>query len=329
MPSRRSIATAEAAYRARLLDQLRRITVSAQHTWTAAFDKLRKDPNQAELLSAIQSQSVVEIERVFRLEHLAELLHNPEALGRSFAFEDATRRALLSVSEISAQNLSKRLNLPIESRFMKDRAELWLRQHGTQFVREMTDGSRAVLRQVMTDAAVDGLSIVRTAEQLREHLPLTEAWSTAVSRYERELLSAGVNQEKASRLARVYADRLKTRRAMNVAQTEISRAGRMAESGMMRESAFRGLIDEAVYEREWVAILDASLCQICRREHGNRAPINGNFPNGSQEAEGHDSNCRCGSRLVRKDEAAPTVPAFVAPKKGGSLRPMTPAEAAS
>jgi len=318
----------EAAYRARLLAQLRRLTVSAQRSWIVAFEKLRRDPGQVTLLAAIESHSVVEIERVFRVEYIAELLTNPAALGRPLAFEGASRRALFSVADISAKNLKARLSLPIESAFMQTRGEMWLRQRGAQFVQEITDKARATLRQVMADSLGSDFSAVRIADQLRERLPLTEAWSKAVGGYERKLLEAGVSPDKSSRLAKVYAERLKTRRALNVAQTEMARAGRAAEVGLVRESALRGLISEEIYEREWIAILDAVLCQICYAAHGSRAPINGNYPNGEADAEGHDTNCRCGERLVRKDEESPTVPPFIAPKRGGSLRPMTPAEAA-
>lgn len=324
---KRATTTSEAAYRSRLLNQIRRLEGDARSAWFAAFDKLRRNAPAHSLLAAAQQMDAEAVERLFKLSQLGEALTNPAAAGRPMAFADISRRAVFATAEQVAGRLKLQLKIPVEVAQMQARGNRWLREHGAEFVRGVTDQARGAIRGILAES--QALGPARTVDLLRQNIELTEGWARAVARYERELLEAGTAPGDASRYANEYAERLRTRRAQNVASTELHRAAREAESGMIEEAVADGLIDPAVYEEEWVAILgDGKICKICHGAHGTRKPIGGTYSNGKTRAEGHSTGCRCGSKLVRKDEPAPSTPAFVAPARGGSLRPITPAEAA-
>jgi hypothetical protein len=325
---KRAATTSEAAYRSRFLAQLRRLEGDARSAWLAAFDKLRRAPSASALLAAVEAEDAAALDKLFKLSQLGEVLTNPKAAGRPMAFADLSRRAVFSTAEQVADRLKAQLKAPVEASFMQKRGEKWLKQHGAEFVRGVTAEAKGAIRAILAESATIGPA--RTVNLLRQNIDLTEGWARAVARYQSELLEAGATPESAARYAKEYAERLRTRRAQNIASTEMHRAAREAESGMIEESVANGLIDPEVYEEEWVAIVgDGKVCKICYGAHGSRKPIGGTYPNGKTRAEGHATGCRCASKLVRKDEPAPSVPAFVAPARGGSLRPITPAEAAA
>jgi hypothetical protein len=176
----------------------------------------------------------------------------------------------------------------------------WARQRAAGLVVGITEQTRRALRETIAQAITDGLSPPRAAKLVEAVIGLNTVQARALAKRSAELVERGVSAARRDAILARYAARLRRQRAQVIARHELmqaANAGRRAQwSGNVRD----GLIAPDRWQREWVAIVpsDGRTCRYCIGQDGQRAPINGTYPDGSSGPPGH-TLCRCTEVLVR------------------------------
>jgi len=310
----------EAEYRTRILRLVRAAAPRLERVLQSLYGAILRQAPASEIVAILERHGADSrlIVKLLRLERVPQLL-SPQG------------RTRIAVAREVMELASRHLRAETGTRIPKDLA--------SSAVRRLTAARLEVLAGEVVDhasravkVAVDQLELLgprETAVQVRVSVAQSERYAQAVARYRVELLEADVPAARARKLAAEYAENLKRRRLGVMARDHAMSSARDTEAATWRDAAARGHLDPDEWEREWVAILhDGRVCRICYKAHGTRAPIGGAFPNGSLVAEGHPVGCRCQERLVEKGSKRPKRPAWVEPRYG-SLRPVTPAEAAA
>ncbi len=177
----------------------------------------------------------------------------------------------------------------------------WARQHSAKLVVGITDQTRRGLRDAIVRAIQSGQSPARLAPQIEASVGLNRQQVTALLNRADELRDAGLSVERINaRLAR-YAAQLRRQRGRVIARHELLQAANEGRREQWEREARDGLIAPDRWEREWVAIVpsDGRTCSHCIGQDGQRAPINGVYPNGDDGPPGHVL-CRCTEILVRR-----------------------------
>jgi hypothetical protein len=180
----------------------------------------------------------------------------------------------------------------------------WATTQAAQLVRGVTDETRQAIRRIVTDAVARGTVPRDTAKLIQAVVGLTEPQARAVARYRAALVAEGVLPFRVDRLTERYGARLLRHRARVIARHETMLAANEGRRAVWERERREGVIDPNRWEREWVAIVpsDGRTCRFCVGMDGQRAPINGSYPNGSSGPPGHVI-CRCTEKLVRMDAA--------------------------
>jgi SPP1 gp7 family putative phage head morphogenesis protein len=176
----------------------------------------------------------------------------------------------------------------------------WARAEAAALVVDVTEETRRAIRELIAQSIQVGRVPRETAKLLQDVVGLTRAQQRAVQRYADTLAAEGVLPALRDRLVTRYADRLLLERARTIARTESMRAANEGRRRQWQQDARDGLILRERWEREWLAIVpgDGRTCPICTDLDGQRAPIDGSYPNGMSGPPAHP-RCRCTERLVR------------------------------
>ena len=186
-------------------------------------------------------------------------------------------------------------------------ASRWAAREAGNMVSEVTQGQRALIRDVISRGQVEGITVDQTARTIRQSVGLTTEQSGWVDNfYERSLtegigsgLSSGRAAARANAATARYHDQIHRYRANTIARTEVARAaseGRQLAWGQGIEQGFISLSAQ----KEWIAEADA--CQICSPRNGQRHPVNKPWPGGEPPAH---PNCRCDMLLIPDGVAKP------------------------
>lgn len=178
----------------------------------------------------------------------------------------------------------------------------WARQHSAKLVVGITDQTRRGLRDAIVRAIQSGQSPARLVPEIEASIGLNRLQVTALLNRADEWREAGLSVDRINaRLAR-YAAQLRKQRARVIARHELLQAANEGRRQQWEREARDGLIAPDRWEREWVAIVpsDGRTCRYCIEQDGQRAPINGVYPNGDDGPPGHVL-CRCTENLVRRN----------------------------
>ncbi len=189
-------------------------------------------------------------------------------------------------------------------RFSFDRsrpeAAAWASGEAGRLVREIADGQRQMIRDLVSGAQATGVAPVDVARQIRGGIGLTTAQAGWVDNfYNRSFsqnINAGMTPAQAAARAQTAADRYQTQvhryRSMTIARTEIMRANSEGRQQAWGQGLAGGWISPNA-KKEWNAESDA--CDICQPLNGVRVGIKDAFPLGEPPAH---PNCRCDVLLV-------------------------------
>ena len=129
-------------------------------------------------------------------------------------------------------------------------------------VTEVTTETQAAIRQIIADAAQNGVHPYDQAKQILQLIGLHSSQARAVQRYATEL-DPGLKTEVADRMINRYADRLLDNRAETIARTETIRAAnmgvRMGGDALLDTPGFTP--DDLKYV--WIVTPDDALCDEC------------------------------------------------------------------
>lgn len=182
--------------------------------------------------------------------------------------------------------------------------ERWARSHAAELVRDVTEETRRAIRQIITEAVHQGRVPRETARLVESVVGLTRRQAIAVRRYADALADQQVPAARRQLLVQRYGNRLLRHRARTIARHETLTAANEGRRSVWERDARAGLIDRSRWEREWVAIVpsDGRTCRICQGLDGQRAPINGSYPDGRGGPPAH-TLCRCTEKLTRSADA--------------------------
>lgn len=270
------------------------------------------------LARAITSLDPQELERALRTISVAGLEDIfVEAIERIIAVEgEATARSISPVVERTERwgGPTTITGTPdIEYRF--DRTDpLMQRMARTQAARLVTsidESMRLAVRQVITRAFTNQISVDYTARRLRNVIGLHPRWALAVDKYfdrqYQRLLKEGLTGPKAMERAQMVTDTYRRRliraRATMVARTEIQIAQNMGRQVAWTQSVTGGWV-QGDSMKEWVSTGRSAsgivTCDECRSMDGMKVKWNQAFPNGVMMPPAHP-HCRCTAVLLPPD----------------------------
>ncbi len=176
----------------------------------------------------------------------------------------------------------------------------WARARAAELVRDVSTETRWAIRRIVEQSVHAGTAPRETAKLLESVVGLTERQAQAVARYRANLLAEDVKPATVDRLVSRYGTRLLKFRSQLIARTETIRAANEGRRAQWQRNVAEGTILPERWEREWVAIVpsDGRTCPYCEGQDGQRAPIDGTYPNGDDGPPGHPA-CRCTESLVR------------------------------
>lgn len=189
-------------------------------------------------------------------------------------------------------------------RYSFDRARpesaAWARLRAANLVREISEGQRQTIRDVVVFGQESGLSPDDTARQVRQTVGLTQAQGGWVNNFrDRQVaanMSAGMGLSDAVRAAEGptarYQSQIHRYRSMTIARTEIMSANSQGRQQAWSQGIQSGFIGTNAL-KEWIAEADA--CDICAPRNGTRQPVNKPWPGGEPPAH---PNCRCDLLLI-------------------------------
>lgn len=127
----------------------------------------------------------------------------------------------------------------------------------------ITAGQRAAIRQVIIDSITHGYDADLAGVMIANIVGLFPRWQRAVTNYYQGMLDNGAPARVAIRRANQYGDRLRAKRGIMIARTEIMRAQNFGRLDGWREQAAAGYFDADQSIKKWKAAPDA--CDECRR----------------------------------------------------------------
>jgi hypothetical protein len=196
----------------------------------------------------------------------------------------------------------------------------WARQRAAALVVGITEQTRRAIRETIAQAIQDGLSPARAAKLVENVVGLNTVQARALAKRAAELVERGVSASRREATLARYAARLRRQRAQVIARHELMQAANAGRRAQWAANVKDGVILPERWEREWVGIVpsDGRTCRYCIGQDGQRAPINGNYPDGSSGPPGH-TLCRCTESLVRAGEETPGRVTEIAPATGEEL----------
>jgi hypothetical protein len=179
----------------------------------------------------------------------------------------------------------------------------WARRRAGELIQGVSQETRYAVRRIVETAVARGTAPRETGKLLESVVGLTDRQAQAVARYRETLIAEGVKPATVDRMTARYGARLLRLRAQNIALTETIRAANEGRRAVWSRNVQEGTILPDRWEREWVAIVpsDGRTCRYCIGQDGQRAPIDGTYPNGDSGPPGH-TRCRCTESLVRVAE---------------------------
>jgi hypothetical protein len=146
----------------------------------------------------------------------------------------------------------------------------WASTHTGQLITLITDEARQAVMEAIVEAARQGLSIDRTARNLRPYLGLNAPQARALARFEASF------ETPSPKLVERRAAKLLRERAEMIARTELIQASNMGQQITWTTAADQGLIPRTAY-KEWIATGDDRTCPICMNMDGTRVPYNESY----------------------------------------------------
>lgn len=216
------------------------------------------------------------------------------------------RSAIQTAGEAAAEALSTSMGTPITFNSSNAAAVEWANRHSAQLVREISDETRAAIRETIGRVIESGKASRQLAKDIiKTNLGLTRQQSLAVDNFRSRLEAQNFGAEVVERRVAKYAAAQLKRRATLIARTETIRAANMGQQLLWEQGMRDGNIP-ADARKVWVVTeddrLDTKVCEPMPDMPENQSvPVAGNFTTGSAElipCPPAHPGCRCGMRLV-------------------------------
>lgn len=216
------------------------------------------------------------------------------------------RQALYAAGEAAAAELSDVLGVALKFDRTNPAAEAWAAANAARYVVEITEHTRAALRELIADAYAQQMTAQELARLVRPSIGLDSRRAAAVLKFRNRLVAEGIDGDQLeARVAKYAAAKLKQRSAV-IAEHELLTASSMGQRHLWRQALAKGHLADDITRRRWLNTGDDRLCEdAC--EAGPHHPdnqdvkINGQFtsPRDGRKFDGMPEHvkCRCAEGL--------------------------------
>lgn len=254
-------------------------------------------------------------------------------LGEQMAPTPRLLAALQRGGQAAARELFSAASIRVSFDLPNPFAQHWAEQASAVLVREVTDETRAAVRQLVVRGLAEGRGPDPIARLIRQRIGLTQAGEQAVANYggflrdlaargnladlsaadraslarggllarqEARLTREGLTPAWRERLEAGYRRTLLRERATAIARTELLAATSEGQHQLWQQAIRQGSLDPAEWSRVWIAAFGERTCPICSALNGARSQVNGWFPGGIERPPAHVM-CRCTLSLARRE----------------------------
>jgi predicted ABC-type ATPase len=148
----------------------------------------------------------------------------------------------------------------------------WVDARSAELVRQISEGQQELVRSLLHDSFVNGVTPTATAARIRLVVGLTDQQAGYIERYTQRLLENGTVPAKASALADRYRTNWVNYRANMIARTETTAASNEGQAIAWSQARARGYVDPEL-EETWIISPDTKACHECRELEGRRWPV--------------------------------------------------------
>ena len=210
----------------------------------------------------------------------------------------------------------------------------WANEFGSRQIVQISNETRRAIRELISQAFVDGVPPAKAARAIRDQIGLTRFQERAVRNLSREMArrqrgvvrrfggqfgakvpQGGYSTVQIQAATKRYGKRLLRSRALTIARTETLAAANEGQRQLWLQARKTGAIP-AHLVKEWIITPDDDLCPVCRGMIGQQRELDKPFNTGRfgpvMSPPAHP-RCRCAQGLAR-------------PKKAKTTRQTRPAE---
>lgn len=300
----------------------------------AALAVTKKDINLKALEAALTGGDIEAAISLVNVDNLENILKGAGLDVDVKSFKEEIIVAFSSGATVGISQLPKRVAIEMSFDIFNPRAVQWAETRTGTLIRQITNKTKAGVRELITTSVSEGVSPRKTARSIRELVGLTEKQARAVANFReqleaqsnlgmraafnrrlsgaekaivrRHLKEGNLDQAGINKLVARYNQSLINKRALDIARTESINAVQAGQLEAWRQAQDQGLLPVDV-KRIWIVTPDDRL----REDH---AAIPGMNPEGvglSEEFQTpfgpvigpHDSdvhliNCRCATILT-------------------------------
>lgn len=265
----------------RIYSAVQRLDPRLRRAFLAAVERLRGRIDVDALAQAIEAGDIEGAMQVIGADTLG-----PEwqAAGLTESLQDSVRAG----AAVARQNLPDSVSMFMRFDLVNPRAAEAIRRNELRLIREVTDETRAAVREVVQDAVVSGGNPRVQARTIKQHVGLTRKQSRALRNFRdqleqqtnvpggrsmqpagsrrlnaverrqaaRQVRDGGMTQADIDSMVRNYERRLTRLRAETIARTETQRAAAEGQLEQWRQAAEQGLLDISTVRRKWITAGD-------------------------------------------------------------------------
>lgn len=284
-----------------LLQLADRLAPRLRQHFVAAVDRARGQIDMEALIVAIASGDVGAVERLMPLTPLAEAFAEQWTPAMRQALTAAAEQAATALAAETGAALSFDLN-------SSTRARRWLETHGAELVTHVTEDSRALIRQVLSEGLTAGRPVTELAQDLRLFVGLTTPQWRAATRFRERLIEEGVAEPLVPQRVAAYVSAKLRERGLTIARTELLTALQAGQQAIWGEAADQGIIARSAWIKVWLTAQDDIVDPLCEQmpflEPNQAVPLDGLFTTPSGGAIAHPPlhpNCRCVATARRRE----------------------------
>ena len=200
----------------------------------------------------------------------------------------------------------------------------WANEFGSRQIVQISNETRRAIRELISQAFVDGVPPRKAARAIRDQIGLTRFQERAVRNLAQEMENrkrglvrrggkqfgprvprGGYSTRQVQAATKRYGQRLLRERALTIARTETLAAANEGQRQLWLQARKSGSIP-AFLVKEWIITPDDDLCPVCRGMIGQQRPLDKPFNTGRfgpvMSPPAHP-RCRCAQGLAKPKKA--------------------------
>jgi hypothetical protein len=178
----------------------------------------------------------------------------------------------------------------------------FVRENVGTLIQSISTNQLAAIKALVQEGLDKAENPKRIVTRIRQNIGLLPRDVQAVSRREQLLIEQGLKGKKLDKALDRYRKQLLTRRAENIARTELLKAESFGRREAWKQAERDGVIDKDKVVRVWLAVMGSPrTCPICADLDNETAPLDGTYPGGIEGPPHAHPSCRCSEVLRVQD----------------------------